>query len=174
MRYVAQGLAVVALLVVSQAAQAQIPLPQPGPEHKYFEQYLGTWDATVDSQGEESKGVAVFSMLEGGLWMATKYDGSFAGTKFEGRGFDGYDPAKKKYVGVWIDSMTPTAMNVEGTVKDNVLTSVGEGPGPDGQMVKMTMVTKHVDKDTMLFTMYVPGENGANQKLMSITYKRRK
>ena len=47
--------------------------------------------------------------VTGGLWVASTFQGDFGGMTFEGRGQFGYDPAKKKYVGTWIDSMSPAS-----------------------------------------------------------------
>ena len=52
--------------------------------------------------------------MTGGLWVLSKFEGDFGGMKFEGRGQFGYDPIKKKYVGTWIDSMSPTLSVLEG------------------------------------------------------------
>ena len=63
---------------------------------------------------------------------------------FEGRGQFGYDPAKKKYVGTWIDSMSPTLRVLEGTydAKTKTLTYKGDGVCPiDGSKLLQRMVT---------------------------------
>ncbi|MBM4000955.1 MAG: DUF1579 domain-containing protein [Planctomycetes bacterium] len=164
--------ALLSFLALGTSARAQFPTP--GPEHKYFERFVGTWDATVDSQGEISKGTAVYKMDLGGLWLVSTFEASFGDVKFSGRGYDGYDPARKKYVGVWIDSMSTSPMTFEGTLKDNVLTAVSETVGPDGKPVKANLVTEAKDRDTMVFTMSMPDGNGGSQTMMTVTYKRRK
>lgn len=155
-------------------ASGRAQAPTPGPEHKHFEQFVGTWDATVESQGETSKGTAVYKMDLGGLWLVSTFEGSFGDTKFSGRGYDGYDPARQKYVGVWIDSMSTSPMTFEGTLKGNTLSAVGEMIGPDGKPVKANLVTEMKDRDTMVFTVSMPDGNGGSQTMMTITYKRRK
>ena len=38
--------------------------------------------------------------------------------EFHGQGQTGYDPNKKKYVGTWVDSISPTIMIMEGDIVD--------------------------------------------------------
>jgi hypothetical protein len=157
------------------AVLAQAP-PQPGPEHQKLKDLEGTWDALVKMGPDESKGVVTYKMDLGGLWLVSDFQGEFGGMKFTGKGLDGYDPAKKKYVSVWVDSFSTSPVLSEGTYdKDGkVLTMAGEGPGPDGQPMKYRMTTERKDKDMLVWTMFSPGPDGKEAPMMSITYKRRK
>jgi Protein of unknown function (DUF1579) len=157
------------------AALAQEP-PKPGPEHARLKKAEGTWDATVKFGDQESKGIMTYKMDLGGLWMTSDFKGEFAGQKFEGKGLDTYDAGKKKYINVWVDSMSTSPMIMEGAYdKDNkVLTLTGEGPGMDGKMVKYKGVLENKDNDTMVYTMSNPGKDGKDQVMMTITYKRKK
>jgi len=125
---------------------------------------------------DESKARVTYKMDVGGLWLVSDFQGEFGGQKFQGKGLDSYDAAKKKYVGVWVDSMSTYPMVSEGEYdKDGkVLKMTGEGPGPDGKLAKYKTTTEHKDKDTMIFTMYSVGADGKDQPMMSITYKRSK
>ncbi len=164
----------VTLMFVSNVSAQESP--KPGPEHRKLKELEGTWDAIMKFGDTESKGTVVYKMEVGGLWLTSDFQGDFAGEKFSGKGLDSYDPAKKKYVSVWVDSMITSPLITEGTYdKDGkVLTMTGEGPGPDGKPIKMKMVTEHKEKNTMLFTMFGPGEDGKEAAMFSITYKRRK
>jgi hypothetical protein len=166
--------AIAASLVFVPATPAQAP--QPGPEHQKLKELEGTWDAVIKMGEGESKGTTVWKMELGGLWLVSEFQGEVGGQKFSGRGFDGYDPIKKKYVAVWIDSMSNSPMVSEGSYdKDGkVLTMTGEGPGPDGNPTKYKMTTEHKDKDTLFWTMYGPGPDGKEAPMFTITYKRRK
>lgn len=161
--------------LVPAVALAQEP-PKPGPEHEKLKQLEGTWDAILKMGPEESKGTMTWKMDLGGLWLVSEFEGEFGGQKFTGKGLDGYDPIKKKYVGVWVDSMSTSPMIAEGTYdKDGkVQTMTGEGPGPDGKPMKHKMTTETKDKDTLLWAMFGPGPDGKEGPMMSITYKRRK
>lgn len=167
--------ALVLSFFVVQPVLAQAP-PQPGAEHQNLKQLEGTWDAVIKAGPNESKGVVTYKMDLGGLWLVSDFQGAFEGQKFTGRGLDSYDAIKKKYVSVWVDSMSTLPVVSEGNFdKDGkVLTMVGEGPGPDGKPMKYKMTTEHKDKDTLLWTMFGAGPDGKDAEMFSITYKRRK
>jgi hypothetical protein len=151
-------------------------LPKPGPEHARLKRAEGIWEATVKFADGESKGTMTYKMDLGGLWLVSEFEGEFGGMKFRGRGLDTYDPAKKKYINIWADSMSTSPMIMEGTAdKDGkVVTYLGEGPGADGKPRKFKSVIENKDDDTMVFTMSSPDKDGKDQVMMTITYKRKK
>jgi hypothetical protein len=157
------------------AAVAQQP-PKPGPEHERLKKAEGTWEATVKFGDQESKGTMTYKMDLGGIWLVADFEGDFGGMKFKGKGLDSYDPAKKKYVSVWIDSMSTSPMLMEGTYdeKSKTLTMIGEGPGMDGKPTKYKSVLQHKDDNTMVMTMSAAGKDDKDQVMMTITYKRKK
>ena len=148
---------------------------QPGPEHAGLKEMEGTWDATVKSQGGESKGEATYKVGLNGLWLFEHFKADFGGMTFEGRGVTSYDPAKKKYVGVWIDSMSASPFVSEGTYDKatKTLTMVGNMPTPDGKAARATMTTVSKDADTKVFTLRSAGPEGKEAEMLQITYKRR-
>lgn len=164
--------AVVAVVVLGPVAYAQMPA-KPGPEHEVFKKMVGTWDATMNMGGQEAKGTQTYKMDLGGLWLASTFEGTINGEKFSGRGFDSYDADKKKYVGVWLDSMSASPMNMEGTYDKakKTMTMMGEGPGMDGPKTKHRMTTEMKDDNTMLFTMWM---GDTKEPSFTITYKRKK
>jgi hypothetical protein len=147
--------------------------PKPGPEMDVLQKMVGTWDCTVKGAGmPDSKGVATYKMACNGMWVVSEFKSEMGGMPFEGKGIDGYDQMKKKYVGVWVDSMSSTPMVSEGTydADKKTMTMNGEMPA-EGKMVKTKMVTETKDDDTVVLSMY-PG--GADAAMMTITYSRRK
>jgi hypothetical protein len=171
-------LGIVALVVLGASARADdqpgMP-PKPGPEFDVFKRMEGDWNATIKMPGgPESKGTARYHFELGGLWLASDFKGDFGGMPFLGRGMDTYDANKKKYVGVWLDSMSTHPLVTEGTydADKKTMTAYGEGPGMDGKMTKMKMVTVEKDPDTAVFTMYTVGKDGQETEMMSITYNR--
>jgi hypothetical protein len=148
----------------------------PGPEHEILKKLEGTWTAKIIMEGSESTGTQTYKMTCGGLWLASEFKGEFAGMPFEGRGTDGYDAEKKKYVSVWVDSMSLRPLLLEGTYDKakKTMTMTGEGPGPDGKPTKHKMVTHSPDDDHQTFTMFMVGADGQETKMMTIQYTRKK
>jgi hypothetical protein len=156
---------------------------EPTAEHKILAADEGTWDGTIksfsgapDAEPSISKGTETNTMLAGGMWLLSKFEGEFAGVKFEGRGQFGYDSDKGKYVGTWIDSMTPRISMLEGTydASKKALTYVGEGVMPDGKTkYNQKMVTIWKADGSRVFTLYMKMDKD-EVKLMEITYQKRK
>src|SRR5262245_36501725 len=174
MKVVRVVVALVALTALA-GAPAFAQGPAPGPEHEALKEMVGTWDATINFGGQESKGTMVYKMDLGNLWLIANFEGDFFGQKFQGKGADSYDAIKQKYVGVWIDSMTTIPMIMEGTYdkEKRTMTMAGEGRGMDGKPVRTKSVTQMKDKDTMVFTMSHVDTDGKDQQMMTITYKRK-
>lgn len=170
-------------LTFAAAALAQEPeMPKPGPQHQKLAASAGTWDALIEMAGPDgkpstSKGVSEMKIALGGFWLVDDFAGELMGSKFVGHGLTGYDPIKGKYVGTWVDSMSPSLMVLEGDYDQSgkVLTMTGMGIGMDGQPAKHRMVSTHKDANTTLFEMYVAGAGAdqPEQKMLTITYTRR-
>jgi hypothetical protein len=163
-----------AIVLSPKLSVAQAP-PKPGPEHEILKQHEGIWEATVNLGGAESKGTMTYKMDLGGTWLVSDFDSDLGGQKFRGKGLDTYDPKKKKYVGVWADSMETSPMITEGTYdsEKKTLTMLGEGHGMDGKPTRYKMTTEIKDKDTMVFTMSAADKDGKDQVMMTINYKRK-
>ncbi len=163
--------AMTALLIAS-AAPAQEP-PKPGPEHAVLKKMEGSWDTTMKMGPNEDKGTAIYKMDLGGLWLACTFESTMGGAKFSGRSFDSYDAGKKKYVGVWVDSMSTSPMMIEGDydAAKKTMTTIGIAPGMDGKPQKHKMVTVMPDDNTINFAMYV---GDGKDPMFTIVYKRKK
>ena len=148
----------------------------PGPEHQTLKKHEGEWIAKIKSGEGESRGALTAKMECGGLWLVTDFRGEFGGQPFQGRGMDSYDPGKKKYVSVWVDSMSTRPMLFEGDFdkEKKTLTMIGEGTGPDGQPMKFKSVTKFPDDDHQSIIMYLVGSDGSENEMLSIEYTRKK
>ncbi len=163
-------------------AQEGMAMPKPGPEHELLKSDVGVWDATVESSmapgapPNVSKGTETNSLV-GGFWLVSQFKGDMMGQAFEGLGTTGFDPGKKKYVGTWIDSMTPGLYTSEGTydAASRTMTTWMEGPDASGKITKTRTTTQWQGADARVFTMYGPkGADGKEPVMMKITYKRRK
>jgi hypothetical protein len=165
-------LAVTMATLLASLAHAQ-EAPKPGPEHQVLKKMEGTWDTTMKFGDMDVKGTIKYKMDLGGLWLFGSMESQLFGQKFTGRSLDGYDLNKKKYVNVWVDSMSTGPIMMEGTYnKDKMtMTMSGEGPGMDGKPTKYKSTTKMQDDDTMVLTMYIAdGKDPA----FTVTYKRKK
>jgi hypothetical protein len=164
--------AVTVAAVLAAPAFAQ-EAPRPGPEHELLKKRVGTWSTTMKAGDMEHKGTVTFKMELGGLWLVGSLESDLGGQTFSGKSLDTYDAKKKKYVGVWFDSMSTTPLTMEGNFgKDNkTLTMVGDGVGMDGKPAKWRSVTRMPDDDTMVMTMYI---GDGKDPAFTVTYKRKK
>jgi hypothetical protein len=71
--------------------------------------------------------------------------------------------------------MSPSLLVSSGTFdKDGkVLTMTGKGPGMDGKLVEMRMVSTMPDANSEMFEMFMPGPDGKEIRTLKITYTRR-
>ncbi len=169
------------MMVLSVAGVAAAQMAQPTKEHEILKEGVGTWDGTIklfSAPGEEPAESKCTETVElvGGMWLVSKFEGEIMGTPFEGRGTSGYDPEKKKYVGTWIDSVSPTMMLMEGDYDPatKTLTATAEGRDPaSGEKVIYKEISRTIDQNTRSFEMQIPGENGEYWTMMTIEYKRR-
>jgi hypothetical protein len=89
---------------------------------KVLKQFEGEWDFGMKSSlpGKEAKsgqGTENARMAYGGQWLRCEDEGAdAAGKPFSGQCIIGYDPHKKKYTGLWIDSESPKMRSFEGDV----------------------------------------------------------
>ncbi|HEB54045.1 MAG TPA: DUF1579 domain-containing protein [bacterium] len=171
--------ALLSLALALPLAAQEPPMPQPTAEHHKLAEQIGTWDAVIEMTGPDGtpmkeKGVSRRQMPMGPFWLHDQFQSEFMGMKFKGHGTTGYDPHKKKYVGTWIDSMTPTLMVTEGNwdKTGKVLTMVGMGVDMQGKPARHRFVTTVENRDAHTFEMFV-GPEGKDVKMMTIHYTRR-
>jgi hypothetical protein len=148
-------------------------MPKPGPEHALLKEREGTWETTMKAGGMENKGTVTYKMDLGAFWLTGAMESELFGTKFHGKSLESYHPAKKKYVSVWVDSMSTAPVVMEGNYdkETKTWTMAGEGPGMDGKMMKYKSVTKAPDADTLEMTMYI---GDTKEPTFTVTYKRKK
>lgn len=170
-------------LLASVSVRAQeIPAPQVTRYHKMLQRDVGVWDAEMkvfQGPGREPlvcKGEERNRAL-GDLWIISDFQGEMAGTRFAGHGQFGYDPLQKKFVGTWIDSMSPHLSTMEGTCDDagQEMTMLMTTVDPStGTKMKAKSITRYVGEDKRVFTMYMqlPGSDDWTRS-MEITYQRR-
>jgi hypothetical protein len=169
-----------ALVMSAAVASAQAP-PQPQREHQEMAREAGVWTATtkmwMDPSAEPEVGQATeTNTMLGNMWLVSKFEGEFGGMPFTGHCQIGYDPAEKKYIGTWIDTMSPYLMTMEGEYNsaDHTLTMVTKGRDfMTNEICQGKNVTKYVDDDHKTFTMYQKKGDEYN-KTLEIEYTRQK
>jgi hypothetical protein len=141
----------------------------------------GDWDAAVtvfapDGTKMESKGKEKSSVVLGGRFLESTFEGNIMGMPFTGRGLTAYDNTKKKWVMTWADSMSTGVMMLEGTADAamKVITVHAEQKGPDGKPEKTRAVTTIVDDKTHTYDMYATAGEGKERQVLSIKYTRAK
>lgn len=166
-------LATLAIVVGASAARAQQEPPKPGPEHAMLKELDGKWEAVISApDGTKSKGTMVYRSTCGGMWIASEFQAELGGAPFEGRGLDGYDAKKKKFVSVWVDSMESSPMNLEGTYDERTktLTMSAKDKGPNGE--QFVMKTVYTDKNHHTFELQTVAEGKATT-MIKIEYTRK-
>jgi hypothetical protein len=176
-------LAAGAVLAARARQEGMPPPPKPQKEHEWLKNFEGAWDFTAKfhmgpgAPAMESKGVQVDRVGGGGMWLIIDTMEDKKDAPFHGHGMVGYDPEKKKYIGVWIDGHTSKFQMSEGTVdKDGkVMTMEADGPpGPDGKPSKMKQESTIKDKDHKSLKFYATGPDGKEMMVGEIEYIRKK
>jgi uncharacterized protein DUF1579 len=114
-----------------------------------------------------------------GLWLRSNYEGDFlGGKKFKGHGIFGYDPLKKKYVGVWVDNMQTSLGMLEGEfdAKTNTSNMKFETTDPTTrQPIRQQHKTEYKVDGNKVFSihMQIPGAGDQWVKMLEIESKRR-
>jgi hypothetical protein len=113
------------------------PCGAPEKEHLWLRRLCGTFDCetefamTPEGPTQKSKGLDVTEPF-GDFWVKTMISGKPPGMDREMNGLMtlGYDPAKKKFIGTWVDNMMAFMWRYEGSLDatGNVLTLDTEGP----------------------------------------------
>jgi hypothetical protein len=180
----APALAVAAILSCAARGQEQqqAQLPQVSDEHKFLHKDVGTWDAVMKifpQEGAapvESKGSEKNELLPGGMWLISQFKGEVFGVPFTGVGTIGYDPIEKKYVGTWVDSISPhlTVMKGEYDAAKKTMTSIAEVRDfRTGEVTQSKHITRYIDDNTRTFEIHSKEGGDKERKVMEIQYKRR-
>ena len=159
-------------------------LATPTAPHKLLARMAGSWITKTECWIEpntpamESTGTCEQKMLLEGrfLHLQQEFTGEMMGSPFTGIGITGYDNHTKKYVSTWMDSMRTAIYFFEETAGADARTITQESSYDDpvrGPM-KWRTVTRIVDDNTHLFEMYATDKGGKEEKMMDITYTRKR
>ena len=155
---------------------------QPAEEHKQVLKMVGKWNLSFKSWMDpkappmESTGTAETKAMLGDRFVQTTVTSTFMGKPFTGVAINGYDKAKKKLVGTWMDSMGTGISVVEGTAdaSGKVITSHMTGTDPvTGKETRMRIVGRWEGNDKLVEEFHEK-KGGKEVKMMEITYTRAK
>jgi hypothetical protein len=142
-----------------------------------FEKDLGIWDAEVEvrpqpgAAAQRSQGVSVNRLL-GGRWLVTDFKNDTSG--FEGHGIYGWDVAKQKFVGTWVDSMRGSLVITDGNWDPARRTMTYRGEMTMGERkISWREQTQSIDSDTQIFRSFLALPDGGEHEMMTVTYRRR-
>lgn len=173
---VAIGCMITQFCLMQNNAAAQVPTA--GPEHEILKNDVGEWDVEITNYAsgspEVTSGTESNRML-GDFWLISNFEGQMMGLKFKGHGSTGYDATVKKYVGTWVDSLSPGMMHMKGEYdkETKTMTLVGMAPGMDGNPAKHRLTTVYKD-GTRVMTMYITSKGGKETKFMQMAYTKKK
>jgi hypothetical protein len=158
--------------------------------HKLLADLDGNWTYTIkfwmnpdpNAKPEESKGTAVRKSIMNGRFSTLDVtgkmempgpDGKKKEMTFVGHGIDGYDNAKQKFVGSWIDNMGTGIMFAQGTYDPATKTFSynSEYEAVPGMKTPIREVIKLTDNNHHTLEWY-ENRGGQEVKTMEITYTR--
>ena len=158
--------------------------------HKVLASMDGSWNYTIkfwmnpdpNAPPQQSKGTATRKSIMGGRYSVMDVNGKMQmpgeggkmkDMQFKGMGIEGYDNAKKKFVGSWIDNMGTGIQFSEGTYDPatKTFTYTSETEMMPGMKTPVREVIKATDKDHMTLEWY-ENRGGQEKKTMEINYTR--
>jgi hypothetical protein len=160
------------------AQDAKPPQAVPSDEHVFLHQFVGEWRTEgkmKDASGKEAEtlGLEYDRMVLGDFWLFFVYNSQMNGKPFVGHGMIGYDPSRKKYIGTWVDSMSPYMATFEGTVdpKTRALTLETSGTDPATEKeCKGRMVYQFQDAEHRSLQSFKLDESGAPKMMFELHY----
>jgi hypothetical protein len=161
--------------------------------HKLLASFDGNWEYTVrmwmdgdpSKKPDESKGTATRKSIMGGRYVEMDVtgkfkmpgpDGKMQEMDFTGHGMEGYDNAKQKFVGTWIDSMGTGIVFSEGTydAASKMFTYTSEYQMAPGVKQNIRETLKVPDNNHMTMEWYENRPGQGEVKTMEIAYTRKK
>jgi hypothetical protein len=151
-----------------------------GEHHEHLAKFAGKWKAKVKywpdpaQEPQVSTGTMTSSMVLGGRYLHSMYQGEMMGMPFEGAGIDAFDNVSGKYISMWMDNMSTGVMTWKGKCNGDgtVRTMYGEMTAPDGAKIKSRTVATMVDENSQKYESFMVLPDGAEKKEMEITLTR--
>ncbi len=152
----------------------------PGEMHNWMAQSDGVWSGQVNTYMDPanptvSTATVTNKMIFNGLYQIGDYTGVMMGQPFMGHSILAYDNAKQKFVNTWIDNMGSGVIVMYGDYDKASKTLHLKGTQTDPMTKKDASIrqeVKFIDSNTQTITMYGPGMDGNETKMMDISLKR--
>lgn len=157
---------------------AWMEVASPGQEHEFLKKMEGSWKAKTkfwmdpSQPPQESEGTMTAKMILGGRFLQSSYEGKTPWGDFSGIAIDGFDRIRKKYQGIWMDSMGTIMMIFEGDCAGDVRTMICDFVDPMGNDSRMKGVTTLVGDKEMKYESWAQTPDGKTFQNMEIVYTR--
>ena len=183
MRKIAIAGFLAAALAMPAALAAQNAPGAPTQEHAWLQRLAGEWETEIEVVTQPGQPPLKLKATEstrriGQLWVLTAGETTPPAMPFARALALGYDSAKKKYVGTWVDSNSTHIGRYEGAMDaaGKTLTLEGEIPHPyDGtRLVKVREVIELKSPDQKVVTTSLQGDDGNWFPLVTVNAQRRK
>ncbi|HLF55641.1 MAG TPA: DUF1579 family protein [Thermoanaerobaculia bacterium] len=151
----------------------------PGEAHAWLASLAGEWEfhgnfwMAPGTEATHSMGTAVREAILGGRVVREVVISEMFGQAFEGIGHTGFDNVTGQFWSTWFDNMSTSLMMSTGACDGGVCTFEGTNTDPmTGKAAKARMVSQH-EGNREIHEMWGPGPDGADFKMMELTYTRK-
>jgi hypothetical protein len=144
---------------------------------------VGMWNAKMKmwTHGPDAEPIVVDAaesntLLGKGTWLISDFRSNFEGAEFFGHAQLCFDPVKKKFVGTWIDNMTPHLSTMQGNYDNEKRILEMKTQGVDsksGKPVSGRNTTQWIGEDRRVFMSFNDTPDG-EVKQFEIEYTRKK
>lgn len=148
-------------------------LAAPGEHHKHLGALEGKWSLVFKGGAgdKDTTGTATYRWILGDRFLVEEVKTELFGQSFEWIGTYGYSNQEKKYTANWIDNFGTDTEFGEGQCSEDGTTFTFNGDGLDpmsGERYKFKWVIALEGKDKMTTTMYIPGPDEKDTKILEI------
>lgn len=155
-------------------------MAKPGAPHQLLAGLEGRWTTRTrawmggDQPPVESTGTCEQRMILGGRYLQQEYTGEMMGEAFSGINLIGFDNQSKKFVSIWVDTMSTGIYYFEGKASPDgkSITQESHYDDPDKGPVIWRSVTRFVDENTLEYVMYLIADGGKAEKMSEMTVTR--
>ena len=138
-------------------ADASFTPPEPGPEHRALQPFVGIFRATVSLYTVGPDPMVTYGEMTnrfrlGGFFLQQTFVGDLGPdglSRFEGQGYWGYNQATGLYEGFWIDTASSIMQTETGSVDETgkIWTMTASLPHPEGGTIEKRAIISLIDDD---------------------------